>query len=34
MRAFTKKRQPAPPPSSSTVDPAQMDIEHDAPAVH
>lgn len=31
-RAFTKKRQPAPPPAST--DPAQMDIEHDAPAVH
>ena len=33
MRAFTKKRQPAPPPQSVS-DPAQMDIEHDAPAVH
>jgi hypothetical protein len=32
--AFTKLRQPAPPPTTPTVDPAQMDIEHDAPAVH
>lgn len=33
MRAFSKKRQSAPPPTP-TADPAQMDIEHDAPAVH
>ncbi|MGY4614794.1 hypothetical protein ACVWZ4_000021 [Bradyrhizobium sp. USDA 4472] len=42
MRAFAKKRQPAPPadPTNSSpnisenITPAQMDIEHDAPAVH